>query len=409
MYSLRRALADLVALLVFASCGARTGPGARLQDGGTDTIDAQSPDGAPDSGALEHDRGPQIAAGDADACYREDGELRCWGFNGDGQLGDGTEIDRYLPVKIALPWVNEIAMDRGHNCARLEDRTVRCWGLNGRGQVGAGADAGTVVLTPVTVVGLAGSAALSNRGEGSYSTFVVLSNGEVKCWGRSTEGALCGLGLDFQSFTPVDVPALGGALVVRNSDEVTCALFPGGTIQCCGRNKFGGLGDGTTTTRTEPRAVSGISGAVELAMGGDFAFARMSDGTVRGWGYNQLGNVGNGGSTDVLTPVTVPGLGGATRIMSGALHTCAALADRTLACWGDNRYGQLGDGTTQSRAVPTPVWGIRDVVDHAVGTLNTCAIVADGAVYCWGDNRYGQLGIGTTGPSSAVPVKVQGL
>jgi alpha-tubulin suppressor-like RCC1 family protein len=275
--------------------------------------------------------------------------------------------------------------------------------------VGAGADAGPVVLVPTHVVALADAVGLSNRGEGESTTFAIRSGGTVLGWGADAEGAFCGVGMLVQAPTPIDLPVLGGALVVRNSDDDTCALFPGGVVQCCGRNDFGALGDGTTKTRSDLAPVLSITGALELTVGGGFALARMADGSVRGWGYNQRGYIGNGGSTDVLTPVTIPGLNGVIRIAASPVHACAELSDRSLECWGRNIEGQLGDGTTQSRSVPTPVPGIRDVVDLALGAYNTCVIVVDGAVYCWGDNTHGQLGIGVAGPPSTVPVKVQGL
>lgn len=401
----------LVLPILLASCGARTGleTGARPGAPDANALDAPSYDAAEDGPVPQRDRGPQIVVGNANACYRKDGELRCWGFNSQGQLGDGTETDRYVPTKIDIPWVNEVALDRGHGCARLDDGSVRCWGGNGAGQIGAGAEAGAFVTTPTPVIGVNGAAALSNRGEGKHSTCAILASGNVKCWGTTTYGSFCGLSPVVKTSTAIDVPGLTGASVVRNSDNVTCALFSDGTVRCCGRNEFGELGDGTTMSRAEVGLVSGISGAVEIAMGGDFAFARMNDGTVRGWGYNQYGYVGNGPGPDVLSPVPVSGLTGVTGIAAAPVHACALLSDRTLVCWGDNRYGQLGDGTTQTRTVPTPVQGLRDILTYALGIWNTCAIVADGSVYCWGDNRYGALGVGTAGSFSAVPVRVKGL
>ena len=59
---------------------------------------------------------------------------------------------------------------------------------------------------------------------------------------------------------------------------------------------WGQLGDGTTTRRTAPVQVSGLSGVVTVAAGSVHSLALKSDGTVWAWGYNRYGELGNGTS-----------------------------------------------------------------------------------------------------------------
>ena len=99
-----------------------------------------------------------------------------------------------------------------------------------------------------------------------------------------------------------------------------------------------------------------------LVAGGFHNCARLNDGTVRCWGDNFDGQLGDGGSTDRLTPVAVSGLANATALVAGHFHTCALLTDGTVRCWGDNWYGQLGDGSSTWRLTPVAVRDRKSVV-----------------------------------------------
>ena len=92
--------------------------------------------------------------------------------------------------------------------------------------------------------------------------------------------------------------------------------------------------------------------------GSEHSCARRASGAVACWGYNFYGNLGDGTTTIRLTPTAVSGLPDADQISVGAYHTCARRSSAALLCWGSNGYGRLGDGTTSSRSTPTPVFGL---------------------------------------------------
>ena len=81
------------------------------------------------------------------------------------------------------------------------------------------------------------------------------------------------------------------------------------------------------------------------------------------WGSNGYGQLGDGTTTDRHAPVAVSGLSGAIAITAGAVDSAALLANGTAMTWGGNAYGQLGDGahstTFGGRPVPGPVSGLR--------------------------------------------------
>jgi alpha-tubulin suppressor-like RCC1 family protein len=73
------------------------------------------------------------------------------------------------------------------------------------------------------------------------------------------------------------------------------------------------------------------------------------------WGYNGLGQLGDGTTSDRTSPVAVSGGLVFQAISAGADHTCGITTSGAMYCWGKNTYGQLGDGTTTNRTTPVVV------------------------------------------------------
>ncbi|MEO8602114.1 MAG: DUF1566 domain-containing protein, partial [bacterium] len=66
--------------------------------------------------------------------------VKCWGWNGFGQLGDWTTTDRNVPVHVAGIGigVSQVAAGYAHTCALTAAGGVKCWGYNGDGRLGTG-------------------------------------------------------------------------------------------------------------------------------------------------------------------------------------------------------------------------------------------------------------------------------
>ncbi len=344
-----------------------------------------------------------VAAGGYNSCaVTREGGVACWGDNDVGQLGDGTTTRRLAPTTVSglSSGVTAVSAGGGHTCALTSGGGVVCWGSNSLGQLGDGTT--TDRLTPVAVSGLSnGVTAVS---AGSVHTCALTSGGGVVCWGFNSEGRL-GDGTRTDRLTPVAVSGLAtGVTSVAAGSAHTCAVTSAGGVMCWGYNRFGPLGDGTTTGRLTPVAVSGLSsGVIAVVAGSDHTCAVTSGGGVRCWGNNDFGQLGDGTKTTRLTPVAVSGLSsGVSTVTAGYRHTCAVTSAGGVVCWGSNGPkelggGQLGDGTTTDRSTPVSVIGLSTgVTAVAAGVYHTCATVNESEVACWGANRSGQLGDGTT-------------
>ena len=382
-----------------------------------------------------------ISAGGFHTCaLTASGGVKCWGSNQFGQLGDGKACGGICstPVNVTGLTSGVAAVSAGelHTCALTTASGVKCWGYNGWGQLGNGTNSGPETCdldpcssTPLDVTDLtSGVAAISAS---AAHTCALTTGGGVKCWGINYFGQL-GDGTTADSSTPVDVSGLtSGVIAVSAGGYHTCALITGGAAQCWGVNEFGQLGNGTTTgpetcaiygCSTTPVDVTALtSGVAAISAGGIHSCALTTTGGVKCWGSNQFGELGDSQTCGIYicaTAVDVTGLSSAVTVSVGFHHTCSLTMAGDAKCWGRSDYGQLGDGTTTGPEVcggppcsTTPI-DVTDLTSSvaaiSAGTYHTCALTTGGGLKCWGWNGFGQLGNGTT-MESANPVNVFGL
>jgi alpha-tubulin suppressor-like RCC1 family protein len=302
--------------------------------------------------------------------------------------------------------VASVSAGGSHSCAVTTAGAVKCWGWNVYGELGNGTT--TISTTPVDVVGL-GSGVASVSAGFNYSCAVTTA-GAVKCWGRNDYGELGDGTTTTSTTTPVDVVGLGsGVASVSAGFDHSCAVTTGGAVKCWGNNGWGVLGDGTTTSSTTPVGVVGLgSGAASVSAGGNTC-AVTTAGAVKCWGWNFYGDLGDGTTTSSTTPVDVVGLGSGVASVSAGGSECAVTTAGAVKCWGWNVFGELGDGTTTDSTTPVDVVGLDSgVASISTGGIHSCAVTTAGAAKCWGGNGDGALGDGTI-TSSTTPVDVVGL
>ncbi len=291
----------------------------------------------------------ELTARASHTCARtSDGGVWCWGDNYWGQLGDGTALSRLVPTRVAgLTGVAQIATGTSHTCARMTDGTARCWGGNLDGELGDGTN--MFRLSPTIVPGLAG---VRDLVVGTSHTCARMADMSPRCWGRNATGEL-GDGSTTDRSVPTVITALNAATQVSLGASYGCAQMSDATVRCWGTNFYNQLGfeapSAGVTTPTEVPSFTGVSG---VAAGREHTCAWMADTTARCWGQNRFGALGDGTTTARTAPTPVVGLAGVVEIALGDYHSCARTSDGRVRCWGANSNGQLGDDTTRDRLAP---------------------------------------------------------
>ncbi|MCP4304231.1 MAG: RCC1 repeat-containing protein [bacterium] len=368
----------------------------------------------------------KIAAGVLHTCALSNtGEVACWGRNGRGQLGNGTTADSAMPVPVDLSRIRSeitaITLGGAHSCALTQDGEVMCWGWNHNGQLGNRSTMDSSV--PVRVAGFGAEGAAVAVSAGSAHNCALTESGTLKCWGQNREGQLGDGNTSFGATSaPVDVRDIRSRIIAIAAGGHTCVLTLSQGVKCWGRNHAGQLGYGSSTGSSRPVNVIGLpssTAATAIAAGAGLTCALTDIGGVRCWGLNHAGQLGNASTVGSSRPVDVHGLRrqvSAIAIGSGAVlgfvrleHACALTIDGEVVCWGSNRLGQLGNGTRTDSATPSGVVEIEtEIIAITAGGSHTCALTVNGAIKCWGENHHGQLGNLTT-TNSSTPEDVIGL
>lgn len=227
----------------------------------------------------------------------------------------------------------------------------------------------------------------------SASTCALMPGGVVQCWAGDYEpfGAAAPAtfaGVNQPAIVPIDLGAEGGPGL--------CALLSTGEPSC--------IGPGTPM-------VAGVSNAVAVSIGVGHACALLADGRVKCWGDNERGQLGRGtidtinGSSGWANPpdfvlesngVANVAITNAIGIVSGDYYSCALMADTTVKCWGD-QYRNAPPASPVAHTIMTPAGStttpLTGVVAVGAGAYHACGVMLDGTANCWGSNNQGLLGL----------------
>ena len=207
-----------------------------------------------------------VSAGQLHTCAVVRGGVKCWGNGDEGPLGD--EDSSIHNALVPGEYVIGLGADSGviavsaagglYTCALLSNGGVKCWGYGGTGELGDGT--GTSSLIPVDVIaGMGDSSSLSNViaiSAGRLHTCALLFYGGAKCWGSNAAVGQLGNGdvVGIQS-SPVDVVGLGagsGVTAVSAGSDHTCALLSNGGVKCWGLGSHGRLGNNPAVSPEDP-------------------------------------------------------------------------------------------------------------------------------------------------------------
>ena len=323
-----------------------------------------------------------------------DGNAYAWGDNTYGQIGDGTTVKyQTTPVKVGKPvdappdfTYVQVSAGGSHSLAVGSDGNAYAWGNNIQSQLGDG----TIVprYTPVkvnkpTYPDMPADFTYVQVSAGGYHSLAIGSDGNAYAWGDNSYSQL-GDGTSTSRTTPVKVskptstPTNFTYVQVSAGQFHSLAMGSDGNAYAWGNNSRGQIGDGTETTRYTPVKVNKPTYPdmpadftyVQVSAGGDHSLAVGSDGYAYAWGKNEYGELGihsHGVYTDSFVPERVrdpanpndasKGLK-ATQVSGGNVHSLAVGSDGYAYAWGYNRSGQLGNDSISKwddSIVPVPV------------------------------------------------------
>ncbi|HEC08814.1 MAG TPA: hypothetical protein ENI86_04480, partial [Acidimicrobiales bacterium] len=331
----------------------------------------------------------------------DDGSVKCWGDNPFGILGIGKSQgsvgahpdemgDNLPPIDLGTGRTAvAISVGGGHTCALLDNHDLKCWGFNTAGGLGQGdslirggdPDEMGDNLPPIDL-GTGRTAVAVSAGGGT--TCAILDNGDLKCWGANREGQM-GQGYKASSLNfgpgselhigdapgemgdnlpPVDLGTGRTAVAVSASSRHICAILDNGELKCWGAGYDGRTGRGDSELIGDEPGEMGDNlppvdlgtgrTAIAVSTGQEFTCALLDNGTVKCFGWNFWGQLGQGHTDDIgddpgemgdsLPPVDLGTGRTAVAISAGSQFACALLDNSELKCWGNNAGGQLGQG-----------------------------------------------------------------
>ena len=277
---------------------------------------------------------------------KADGSLWGWGYNGWGNLGDGTTITRTIPTQIGTEknWLS-VSVTMHSTLALKSDGTIWSWGHNGSGRLGRGFDGGD--YSDRKQIGT--SKDWKSISCGSHFCLALQKDGGIYAWGVNGSGQL-GDSTSNSLFSPKKIGA--GFTSIYAGDQTSAAIKNDSTIWIWGRNDQGLYGDGTTTAYKYPTQTVSSAGWKSVVLGYIHILGLKYDGTIYGWGNGTNGSLGDSSWNHRYSPFQIKSLK-KVKMMTGGSGFSIVLNDSgSLYGFGNNSYYQCGLGNTNSYNYP---------------------------------------------------------
>ena len=333
--------------------------------------------------------GIQVATGSQyTLLLQKDGSLWGWGFNGSGQLGDGTFTTKSTLTRIGTGKDWRFVTTKGNSSYGIKiDGTLWAWGNNGIGQLGDG-----TTTTRNTPIQIGTDRNWVRIAAGANHVLGIKSDGSLWAWGYNYAGQL-GDESFVNKYAPTQIGTARDWASISAGGTHSAAVKTDGTLWMWGYNAQGQLGDGTNVNRNLPTKVGTENNWSQVEVGGNHTLAVKRDGSLWAWGYNYLGQLGNYTYNDRNTPGRVGDSSDWKQISAGTGVSMALKSDGTIWVFGSNNSGLLGDGTLiEKRNYPAKMGTQTNWDRVSVFGSFAVAINRDGVIYAWGNNGNGQLG-----------------
>ncbi len=313
------------------------------------------------------------------------GTLWAWGSNMFGMLGTGEPdtATHTTPVQIgtATDWVSVVG-GVFFRLALKRDGTVWAWGFEQDGELGDGGTANSTVTTPTQIPGLTGVISI---GAGDFHAFAIRSDRTLWAWGANHQFQ-CGRTTPASVLTPMQVMGITDVLAVTGGNSHSLAIARDSQVIA----KVWSFGSnfereltGTGGHRATPEAVAALGNVTQIAAGINVS-AAIAGGTLFTWGSGNNFHIGGGSN-----PQTIPfntGINDATGLAISTYETFVMRSTGELWGAGANLYGYLNGmaGTIRPTFVHvTAATGIRHVLStgqrvHLLAPNRSLSVLGDG-------------------------------
>jgi uncharacterized repeat protein (TIGR02543 family) len=293
------------------------------------------------------------------------------------------------------------------------------WGNNGFGNIGNGTDVDTFLPTDITdLFGFDVSDHIVSISTGRFHSSAISSLGRIFTWGSNSHGQL-GDGTTITKLIPTEIThqfdletnekIISSSLGERHSSAFTSS----GRVFFWGIGSYGQLGDGLTAFRTLPFDITpqfnleSNETIVSVSLGAIHSSVLTSNGRYFIWGNNFQGKLGDGVLGNRSVPFDISNMfdleqgESIVHISLGALNSSAVTSLNKVFIWGNNEAGQIGNGETAEKNTPVNITSQFDlesnesIISVSLGYWHTSVLTSLGRVFIWGHNTSGQLGNGT--------------
>lgn len=344
------------------------------------------------------------------------GALYAWGYNGQGQLGQGNTVNTSSPVQVGalLNWSAISAEGQGVLAVKT-DGTLWGWGQNIFGRLGLNST--TNFSSPIQV---GSSTDWSIPSLGANAGFAIKTTGTLWALGGTGSAGTLGLNDTIARSSPTQIGADTNWAQITSAYSFSIARKTTGTLWSWGSSNYGQLGQNSAVSLSSPQQIGALTTWANISNRGGggpsqgAAFAIKTDGTLWSWGtdYNN-GQLGQNTTNNVVSsPVQVGALTNWSKVYKGEKRCFAIKTDGTLWAWGSSQDGGLGNGlgNYNNRSSPVQIGALTNwskVAPSTGGNSPNCiATKTDGTLWSWGY----RLGLGqNTFVNCSSPIQVGSL
>ena len=323
-----------------------------------------------------------------------DGTMWAWGINDQGQLGNSTTTDKYLPVQIGKDndW-DTVSAGNQYAVSLKTDGTIWSWGYNNTGETG---HLGLANYLVPTQIGADNNWSMIAAG---YDHCLALkNNGTAWGWGWNNSGQIGDGSIFSTKFTPVQIQTDTDWVRITAGDFHSYGLKRDGSVLGWGDNQYGQLGSASTGNKLVPIQIVPGNSWTNVTTGSYYTFYSKNDGTVwaSGIGGNYMGDsITIPSTTYHRTPVLEFNNCKNATITTGSYFTIVLKQDGNYWGCGSDTLGVFGNGVNTGTTLKLTQFSTDSGwLKFASSNNHVLAIKKDGTLWGWGGNWYGQVGNG---------------